>query len=113
MSITKFLMILLFWTFNFSLMYANIEIDTPDIDGDKKSILSYMSRVFLFSYSNSIGDLNMPGMSKWLSDKGNSPMMVYQALLVYYGSTVAMVVSMLNLLISFLGESFAETRESQ
>ena len=94
-------------------MYANIEIDTPDIVEDEKSILSYMFKVFYFSYSNSIGDLNMPGLSKWLSDKGNSPMMVYQALLVYYGSTVAMVVCMLNLLISFLGESFSETRESE
>ena len=47
-SITKFLVILLFLSFNFSLLYANIEIDTPDIDGDKKSFLSYLSRVFLF-----------------------------------------------------------------
>ena len=55
----------------------------------------------------------MPGLSKWVSDNGDSPSMVLQALTVYFISTIGMVILMLNLLISVLSENYDRTREGQ
>ena len=67
LSILKFAGILLFCSLICSVLYINADIDPPELDegGDDFPSMPYWIKVLLFSYSNSIGDLRMPEVTKW------------------------------------------------
>ena len=105
--------------FIITLLYINAAIDAPGIDdhlgNDDFVYLFYEVKIFFFTLSNTVGDLNYPEYGSWEENsKQNKPasvsMMAY-IWIVYYVSMYMMLIMMLNFLIAIMSDVYAKITE--
>ena len=125
----QFTFLMLYFSQIFGLMYLTTKIDGPGGDDyhanedgknhDDYPNRTYFERIFMFAFANTVGNIQFPEFSEWTSaemtkeNPYSSASMVILTLAIHHIQIIFMVIIMLNLLISRVGDMYDRMRETQ